>query len=685
MIAASNNFILPDFGIGTKYLCIEKKVKDMSFVHLHVHTEYSTDGLSNIRCLFEKAAKLGMPGLAITDHGTIAGVPEFFSLAEDFPTVKPIAGCEFWLGTYHLILLAKNMTGYRNLVKLSSISHCEGMAKGKPRISHEQLAQHHEGLICTSACIGGEIAQKILADDSDGAVAAAWWYKNLFGKDFYLEVALHRNFNAPKLSIKDNRIVYRKQNQKLLSMQKKVYECVLEIGRELGIKVVATNDVHFVDREDGIAHDALLCLRYKSKIDDENRLRFSHLEYLKSEKEMLRLFPEHPEVLSNTMEILDKVERYSIWKEPALPASGQEASAKLITTAWNGASARFGKVEDAVSERLSGELSVICKAGFAGYFLMMKDLVDWVRTNGWVVGPGRGNSPGSLVCYCLRITDVDPLKHGLLFERFWGNGDLSKIKIDLDLEPEAKEHIEEYLKETYGRDSVGGIAVYGRYSETSAFRAAEKLMGKGDEAFDVAARLVGVVNEYETIHACGWLISSNLKSAVPTQIQAGTWKGEHTLNSLYESQWAQKAGVLQINVLQLKELKTIKDTFVDTSEIPLDDQPTLELFARGDTEGIFQFSSEGMREWLQVMKPKSFEDLVALETMYRPGLLERIPDYIAGKPVLIYQEQELLQTGSFSRNTFPKAHALCYTLIAYWMAWIKAHYPEEFQKVICNQ
>ena len=295
----------------------------MSFVHLHVHTEYSLDAISKIDELFIRAEDLEMPGLAITDHGTISGVPEFLKTAERHPTVKPIVGCEFWLAdkdmvTYHLILLAKNLTGYKNLVKLVSYANTEGIYY-KPRITREKLIECHEGLICTSACIGGEIPRMILHDKMGDAITAAQWYKDLFGENFYLEVSLHKNFGPLKLASTDNRIAYKKNNQNLVDLQKVANTGIFQIAEELGIKVVATNDVHFVNREDGIAHDVKLALTYDKKVSDPERIRYSHLEYLKNEDEMRRLFPEHPEVIDNTMEVLDKVERYSIWKDIDLP------------------------------------------------------------------------------------------------------------------------------------------------------------------------------------------------------------------------------------------------------------------------------------------------------------------------------------------------------------------------------
>lgn len=283
----------------------------MSFVHLHVHTEYSFDAMSNIEKLFARADKMHMPGLAITDHGTLAGIPEFLSVAERFPLVRPIVGCEFFLGedACHLILLAKNQTGYKNLFKLSSLS----ISKQAPRynrISHEMLELYHEGLICTSACIGGEIPQRVLAGRPDEAMAAALWYQRVFGDDFYLEVSLHESKDPVTLGEDDIPAAYRKNNEALVQKQKESNAAIFLLGTLLDIKVVATNDIHFVDKEDGIVHDRLLCIMRNCRVSDENRRRYSHLEYLKSEQEMRQLFPGHPEVIENTLKVLDKVKRY---------------------------------------------------------------------------------------------------------------------------------------------------------------------------------------------------------------------------------------------------------------------------------------------------------------------------------------------------------------------------------------
>lgn len=655
----------------------------MSFVHLHVHTEYSLDAISKIDELFIRAEDLEMPGLAITDHGTISGVPEFLKTAERHPTVKPIVGCEFWLAdkdmvTYHLILLAKNLTGYKNLVKLVSYANTEGIYY-KPRITREKLIECHEGLICTSACIGGEIPRMILHDKMGDAITAAQWYKDLFGENFYLEVSLHKNFGPLKLASTDNRIAYKKNNQNLVDLQKVANTGIFQIAKELGIKVVATNDVHFVNREDGIAHDVMLALTHDKKVSDPERIRYSHLEYLKNEDEMRRLFPEHPEVIDNTMDVLEKVERYSIWKDVELPRVSDRPEAELIEKAYAGAEKRFGVVSKDQQERLEQELEVILSKGVAGYFLIVKDLVDWVRSKGWVVGPGRGAAASSLVNYCLGITDIDPMKYGLLFERFYCSEQISLPCIDLDLEPEAREKIQEYLKERYGQNSISGIVTFGKYGSRGAWSKAAKALGipkslikrldskisgywgslyrnlrevpavremydnatpEFRQAYDIASKLSDVIED-ESIHACGWLIApSAIDSFLPVQTQEGSVDGDYTLNSMYEAKYAEDA-VLRLNILSFNILKEIKESLsaieaedgilIEPEVISLDDEPTLQLFSRGDIVGIIMFGFQTMADFLKQLAPVSFNDLVAMYAMTRPGPIDWIPSFIARK------------------------------------------------------
>ena len=723
------------------------------------------DAMSNIRGLFERASRLDMPALAITDHGTIAGVPEFLRTAESFPNVKPIVGCECWLSdpervhSYHLILLAKNLTGYRNLLKLCNLANSEGKYphSSKPHISASNLAEYHEGLICTSACIGGEIPQRILADDMAGAIEAASWYKSIFGDDFYLEVSLHKNFGPMKLATGDDRNAYSKNNQNLVRLQQKANEGIFEIARELGIKVVATNDIHFVSREDGIAHDVMLAIQWEKSIGNPKRRRYSHLEYMKTEEEMHRLFPEHPEVIENTLEIAEKVERYSIWGDVKFPHVSDNPDHDLLMAVYERAGQRFDCVTVERELRIEEELDIIEEKGYAQYFLLMKEISDWMRSKLWMVGPGRGSAPCSMVNYCLGITDIDPMEYGLLFERFLNRNQISMPSIELDMEQIARDKVVGFLKERFGEDCVAEIEAKEVFGESRAKRLAAKKLGKGEEAKDVARRLANVMNGSH-IHYCSVLVSPTpLKEILP--LNDGI--------SEYGAKWTDQMGVLRLNFLSLRALKVIEDTIeaieekygilYETNYLPLDDKDTLDLFARGDTVGVFQFEPEGMRIWLMGLKPESFNDLVAMETIYRPGPIDHLPEFVerknGRKPVyflmpeighileetygiLLYQEQQMqiceevagftpeeadklrkaccgqrarvqkelhekfieggLKNGHerdelesvwefiVDWRTFNKSHAVSYTLIAYWMAYFKANYPEEFFVALLN-
>ena len=420
----------------------------MSFTHLHVHTQYSIlDGQASIDNLFARTEELGQSALAITDHGNLYGVKEFFKFAKKHPAVKPIIGCEIYVtrgydhklkdqahrAYYHLILLAKDYQGYKNLVKIVSTGHIEGMYYGKPRVRHEVLEQYHEGLICSSACMAGEIPQKILAGDLQAAGEAIQWHKRLFGDDYYLEVMLHKT-EVPG------------QSQEVYEREKEYTEVLFDLAEQYGVKVIATNDVHFVRKEDGPVHDRLICLNTNAFIDDPGRLRYTQQEYLKSEEEMLALFPEHPEAIANTQEIVDKVESYSIDRDPVLPvyeidpAFMQDIDAQmerykdvidagrcdkkgnyrgdgfchsvayLCHLTYAGAHKRYGEtLTPEQQERIDFELKTISRMGFPDYFLIVQDYIAASRAMGSMVGPGRGSAAGSVVAYCLKITNLDPI------------------------------------------------------------------------------------------------------------------------------------------------------------------------------------------------------------------------------------------------------------------------------------
>lgn len=602
------------------------------FTHLHVHTEYSIDGISKIEELFSRAKQLEMPALAITDHGTISGIPEFFSTSKKYPMVKPIAGCEFWVKAFnkpmHLILLAKNLTGYRHLLKLSTLSFANKYC-GRPCLSHWQIDKYHKGLICLSACIGGEIPQRILTNDFEGAQRIAEWYKLVFGEDFYLEVSSHKNFGTIKLDSYDNRVAYRKSNHRLTALQKRSNDGIFELAKVLDIKVVATNDVHFVNREDAIAQDLKMCLMYNKEVDDPDRFRYSHLEYLKSDKEMQLLFPEHLEVIENTQEIVEKVERYEIETIPKLPAvSKEDPYASLRKMVMKGAKKRYGSVDKNIKKRIESELNMIHASGYSSYFLIMKDLVDWIKSQGWLLGTGRGSAASSVVNYCLGITEVNPLEYNLLFERFMNQDKILPFDIALDVNATAHLKISEYLKEKYGKDMVANIIVF------DSFRG-ERDMSKYRE------KLVNVMNGREREHLNGILLShSDIKKFVPVE-KLPMPDQSYTLCSRYETKWAEYVGLVKFNFIWLRVLDYMENIVrlvrnnthneLDLNKIPLDDKETLSLYCHGKTMEIFQFESVTAQTWLRMLKPDSFSDLMALNALYRPGLIKQIPSYLENK------------------------------------------------------
>ena len=737
----------------------------MSFVHLHVHTQYSIlDGQSSIDNLFNRAEELGMPGLAITDHGNMYGVKEFFKFAKKHPSVKPIIGCEIYVskgdhrvkekGYYHLILLAKNYEGYKNLVKIVSTAHIEGMYY-RPRVSHEVLEKYHEGLICSSACMAGEVPRAILAGDMAKVDEIIEWHKKVFGDDYYLEVMLHKT-EVPGLSqeVYDNQMIYNK--------------VIFELAEKHNVKVVATNDVHFVRREDGPVHDRLICLTTNSFIDDPDRLRYTQQEFLKSEEEMLALFPDHPEALSNTLEVLDKVESYSIDCDPILPVfeidpafmqdidahmekhkdvidAGRcdkkgnyrgdgfcHSVAYLCHLTYKGAHERYGEtLTEEQQERIDFELKTISRMGFPDYFLIVQDYIAASRAMGSMVGPGRGSAAGSVVAYCLKITNLDPIRYQLLFERFLNPDRISMPDIDVDFEDLTKAH--SYVEEKYGADHVSRVITFGTMAAKSAikdvarisrvsidesnrlskmvpdrlsekkekeypfnpkldelkpgFKVVEKeveeekdgqkvlvkkIFQKGLEDMDVkitlkncyrlvpefieelkngpelnkevlkyAQALEGCVRQVG-MHACATIIGrGDLTNYLPMTLSKDKDTGEYVRTSQYDGHYIEDVGMLKMDFLGLITLTIIhncldliKERFgedIDIEAIPIDDKPTYELYGRGDTVSVFQFESEGMQTWLQKLRPTRFEDLIAMNALYRPGPMDYIPDFVARK------------------------------------------------------
>ena len=727
----------------------------MSFVHLHVHTQYSIlDGQASIENLFNRAEELGMPGLAITDHGNMYGVKEFFKYAAKHPSVKPIIGCEIYVskgdhrvkekGYYHLILLAKNYNGYKNLMKIVSTGHLEGMYY-KPRVSHEVIEKYHEDLICSSACMAGEIPRMILAGDIAGAEKAIEWHKRVFKDDYYLEVMLHKT-EVPGLSLE----VYEKE--------KEYDEVIFDLAEKHGVKVIATNDAHFVRKEDGPAHDRLICLTTNAYIDDPDRLRYTQQEYLKSEEEMAALFPGHPEVITNTLEICDKVESYSIDRGHVLPKfqidpdfladidnqlekykdvidagrcdekgndRGEEfrySVAFLCHLCYKGAHERYGEtLNQETSERLDFELKTISRMGFPDYFLIVQDYIAAARAHGISVGPGRGSAAGSAVAYCLGITNLDPIKYDLLFERFLNPERVSMPDIDVDFDDDGRYRVIQYVQDHYGVDHVSHVITFGTMAakgaikdvarisrlpldesnrltkmipdkpitvtETSEVELKEgeepengerviekdgkryKIVKKDSEKKPTLKNCVKYVpelkNEYENgsplvrevlnyalqlegcirqvgIHACAMIIGrGNLTDYIPITLGVDKATDQKVWVSQYEGSFIEDVGMLKMDFLGLRTLSIIKICLaevkkrfgidIDIEKIPIDDPKAYEIYSNGDTKSVFQFESPGMMEWLQKLHPERFEDLIAMNALYRPGPMDYIPSFVARK------------------------------------------------------
>ena len=726
----------------------------MSFVHLHVHTQYSIlDGQASISGLSERAKELGMPALAITDHGNMYGVKEFLKVAKKFPEIKPIIGCEIYVtrhydhklkdkdhrGYYHLILLAKNYTGYKNLMKIVSTGHIEGKYYEKPRVCHEIVERYAEGLVCCSACIAGEIPRAIIAGDMDGAEKAIAWHKKVFGDDFYLEVQQHKT-QIPG------------QSQEVYEHQLVANEGIFALAEKTGTKVVATNDVHFVRKEDGPAHDRLICLTTNTYVDDPDRMRYTQQEYLKSEDEMLDMFYKHPETLSNTMEVADKIEVFKVDKDPILPKfdlpedfladidthlekykhiidegrcdkNGNERGeefcnsvAYLCHLTYLGAHWRYGEaLNDVQAERIEFELKTICKMGFPDYFLIVQDFIAAARSEGISVGPGRGSAAGSAVAYCLKITNIDPIKYDLLFERFLNPDRINMPDVDIDFDDDGRYRVFQYIEEKYGKDHISHVITYGTMAAKSAIKDVARVSrmsieesnrltklvpdkpfeatmvdadGKkitkefkpklnnclkyGDlkdelengneqtkEVLEYAEKLEGCIRQ-TGVHACAMIIGrGNLTEYIPISIANDKLTGEEVWVSQYDGHYIEEVGMLKMDFLGLRTLSIIKECQAnikkrfgiefDIEKIPIDDKETYELYSRGDTTSVFQFESPGMKEWLIKLQPTRFEDLIAMNALYRPGPMDYIPDFVErkqGRQPIIYdlpQMEEILQ------------------------------------------
>lgn len=696
------------------------------FTHLHVHSQYSIlDGAASIKGLVKKAKADGMEALALTDHGMMFGIKEFFDVCRK-EGIKPILGCETYVASRsiydkqgkedrsgdHLILLAKNEAGYRNLLKLISAANIDGFYY-KPRIDKQLLEKHHEGLIVTSACLGGEVPQRIMANDMEGARETIDWFKRVFGDDYYLEVMHHpTTYPGLKEEISDNQL--------------SVNEIILNLGREMGVKVVATNDVHFLNEEDADAHDILICLNTGKDYDDPNRMRYTQQEWLKTTDEMYDLFGYVPEVLENTNEIACKVEMYDLNSDPImpdfpLPEGFESEGAYLRHLTYEGARKRYGDpVPPEALERIDFELDTILKMGFPGYFLITQDFINEARRLGVLVGPGRGSAAGSAVAYCTGITNVDPIRYDLLFERFLNPDRISMPDVDIDFDDDGRQLVLDYVTQKYGQDKVAHICTFGtmaakmairdvarvlklplseadrlakmvpdtpKITLQSAYKEVPELDAEKRSSDPLVSRTIKLAETLEGsvrqtgVHACGVLISKNpLDQHIPVM----PTKGENLLTTQYDGKFVESIGLLKMDFLGLKTLSIIKETVeniklsngltIDVDNLPMDDEKTYELFSRGETTAIFQFESLGMKKHLKALQPNRFEDLVAMNALYRPGPMDYIPAFIERKHgrqpieydhpmmepflkdtygITVYQEQVMLQSralGNFTRG-----------------------------------
>ena len=805
------------------------------FIHLHVHTQYSLlDGQASIDALINKAYDDGMRAIAVTDHGNMFGIKEFFNkvnkkngkvqgtikdLQKELKTLgakeertdeenarlaeipgllekaqgdlfKPIIGCECYCARnhrlqktekedrsgWHLIVLAKNMTGYKNLIKIVSQSWTEGFY-GRPRIDKELLEQHREGLIVCSACLGGEIPQKIMHGNIHAAEEAVLWFKQLFGEDYYLELQRHETHRADA-------------DQTVYKHQVEVNKVLIELAHKHGVKIIATNDVHFVNEEDADAHDRLICLSTGKDLNDPNRMRYTKQEWMKTTAEMNQIFGDIPDALRNTLEIADKVEFYSIDSGPIMPTfnipedfgteegyrqklteqdlfdeftrdengnvvlSQADAEAKikklggydklyrikleadyLAKLTYEGAKPRYGDpLSDEVKERLNFELHTMKTMGFPGYFLIVQDFIRAAREElGVSVGPGRGSAAGSAVAYCLGITKIDPIKYDLLFERFLNPDRISLPDIDTDFDDDGRGEVLRWVTEKYGAERVAHIITYGTMATKSAIKDVARVEKvplaesnrlaklvpdkipdmkkfKLKDAIEYVPELKEAANGTDPlvrdtlkyaqmlegnvrntgVHACGVIIGRyDISDVVPVSTAKDKDTGEEMLVTQYEGSVIEETGLIKMDFLGLKTLSIIKDAIenvrlttghdLDIDHISLEDPATYKLYCEGKTTGTFQFESAGMQKYLKELQPSKFEDLIAMNALYRPGPMDYIPSFIARKqgkeeikydiPVMerylkdtygitVYQEQVMLLSRLLANFTRGESDAL---------------------------
>ncbi len=640
----------------------------MSFTHLHVHTEYSLlDGCCRIKRLIDKAAELGQKSIAITDHGVMYGVIDFYKYAKE-KGVKPIIGCEVYVAPRsrfdkikgpdsnyaHLVLLCKNNEGYQNLIKLVSMGFTEGFYS-KPRIDKEILKEYSKGLVCLSACLAGEIPKLLLSGDYERAKEAALWYKKIFGEDYYLELQNHS-----------------------LSAQKIVNNGIKKLSAELNIKTVATNDVHYIEKHDHEMQRVLLCIQTGTTLKDENPLSFETEEfYLKSKEEMAKAFPEDAEALENTQEIAEKCSvefEFGKIKLPRFDIGTQNHFEYLSKKAKEGMTRIYGdKPSKEVCDRLEQELEIINKMGYVDYFLIVADFVNYAKTHNIPVGPGRGSGAASLVAYCIGITGIDPIKYNLFFERFLNPERVSMPDFDIDFCYRNRQKVIDYVIEKYGSDRVSQIVTFGTLAARAAVRDTGRAMDvpyalcdkiaklipnalgmtikramegsaelrsiyendpQSKALLDMAQSLEGMPRHAST-HAAGIVISDKpVAEYVPLAVNDEAVVTQFTMTSLEE------LGLLKMDFLGLRNLTIIDDAIkliqrkksdFDIEKIPLDDEETYEMMSKGLTDGVFQFESDGMKSVLRQFGPRSIEDLTAILSLYRPGPMDSIPKYIHNK------------------------------------------------------
>ena len=655
------------------------------FVHLHGHSEYSLlDGACRVGDMAEVAAEQGMPALALTDHGNLFGVIEHYKTCQD-AGIKPIIGCEVYVAidsrharqaarglthaSNHLILLAKDATGYRNLTKLVSKGYLEGYYYN-PRIDKELLREHAEGLICMSACIGGEIPHLIQREGLAAAEAVAREFMDIFGDDYYLEIQRHD-----------------------IDPEAKVNDGLLKLHRKLGVPLVATNDFHFLRATDHDAHDALICIQTNKTVDEKNRLCYPDGLYMKSPEEMQTLFADLPDALERTLEIADKCNvdlEFGKTYMPDFPIPTGYASSDdyLTQLAQEGLERRYGTVDPAVQERLDYELSVITSQDFSGYFLIVWDLVNYARNQSISVGPGRGSAAGCLASYCLGITDVDPIKYDLLFERFLNPERIEPPDIDIDFDDTRRDEVLRYVVDKYGKDNVSQVITFGTMGAKAVVRDVGRVLGMSFGEVDRIAKQVptelkitldkaiervpelqqiaqasgneGKLVEYArklegmarhaSVHACAVIIApGELTDYVPLYRAPK----DGTITTQFVGETCMDIGLLKMDILGLTMLSLVdeavrliqlKEPDFDLAAIPWDDRATFDLFGRGETVGVFQFESAGMREYLSKLKPDTVEDIIAMNALYRPGPMDNIPTFIArkrGEEVVAYDHPKL--------------------------------------------